>query len=114
MTSKAGMFANFVSERFSNLNSSGVTSGFPPGFLPITRGKVATEVAGVVDFSAIATYHINANFSFRGGYQLLYLAGVALASQQLSRLQPRRRRVHARAVGRLGILALRAAGVTAS
>ena len=84
MTGKSGLFMNFVSERFSNLNSSGVTTGFPPGFAPITRGKVSTEVAGVFDFSAIATYRINANWSARGGYQVLYLAGVALASQQLS------------------------------
>jgi hypothetical protein len=83
MTGKAGLFANFISETFSNLNSTGVTGGFPPGFVPITRGKVSTDVAGVLDFSAIATYRINDNFALRGGYQLLYLAGVALASQQL-------------------------------
>lgn len=83
MTGKAGLFANFISERFSNLNSTGVTAGFPPGFVPISRGRTSTDVAGVLDFSAIATYRVNENFAFRGGYQLLYLAGVALASDQL-------------------------------
>lgn len=80
---KAALCGNFVSERFSNLNSTGVTTGFPPGFVPISRGKVATEVAGVLDFSVIGRYRVNQYFALRGGYQVLYLAGVALASQQL-------------------------------
>jgi hypothetical protein len=84
MTGKAGLFTNFISQRVSNLNSTGVTAGFPPGFIPISTGRTSTDVAGVLDFSAIATYRINNNFALRGGYQLLYLAGVALGSQQMA------------------------------
>lgn len=84
LTAKGGVFANFVGSQFTNVNSTPLTTGFPRGFVPITRSTTSTNLAGVLDVSAIATYRLNANVAVRGGYQALYLMGVALASQQLA------------------------------
>jgi len=81
---KAGLFANFVQQRESNLNSSGaMLGGFPSGFIAYTATASSVNMAGVVDLSATLSYQFTPHFSARCGYQLLYLPGLALAPEQL-------------------------------
>jgi hypothetical protein len=82
---KAGLFANFLQQRRSNLNSTGVNGGFP-AITAFDESHSTTSVAGVLDASAIVGYQLSRRLAVRGGYQVLYLPGVALASNQLAGL----------------------------
>jgi hypothetical protein len=84
MTGKAALFANFIQAQQSNLGSSGLSNVPGGGILPIDSSNHMTGVAEVLDFSAIATYRIGQHVALRGGYQLLYVNGLALAPNQLS------------------------------
>ncbi len=81
---KAGVFANFSSASFSNLNSSGVISGNPAGFFPVDQSAHATNVAGLVEFTLMARYRVTEHFWLLGGYQTYYLGGLALGPRQLA------------------------------
>lgn len=83
MTGKAALAANFGYISASNLNSSGYQYGYPSGFQGYAASGWATNVAGVLDFSAVASYHITPHFLLRGGYQMLYIPGLDLAPGQL-------------------------------
>lgn len=82
-TGKAALAANFAHINASNLNSSGYQYGWPAGFQGYAASGWATNVAGILDFSAIASYHVTPHFLVRGGYQLLYIPGLDLAPGQL-------------------------------
>ncbi len=79
---KAALMGNFVYQSFSNANSSLYLSGFP-GFVPAYDKSSTFALASILDFSAIANYQFTPSFSLRGGYQLLYVSGLALAPAQL-------------------------------
>jgi hypothetical protein len=81
-TIKAGIFANFNRETYSNLNSSGA-SGNPPGFVAVNQSTQNTDVAGLFEFSLIARYRVTDYLWIRGGYQTYYLGGLALGPRQL-------------------------------
>jgi hypothetical protein len=81
---KAGLMANFVTSTYSNLNSSGVTQGNPPGFTPVNSSNSATGVAGLFELTIIGRYRLTDHLWIRGGYQSYYLAGLAIGPQQLS------------------------------
>lgn len=81
---KAGLFANFDSASFSNLNSSGVTTGNPAGFYPIDQSAHGTNVAGLLEFSLMARYRVTEHVWLLGGYQTYYFAGLALGPRQLA------------------------------
>ncbi len=84
MTGKAGLYANFMQMSQSNLNSTGI-AGLPgTGFVSLNSDTRNTGVAGVFDFSAVAAYRVTDHFAVRGGYQLLYVTGLALAPNQLA------------------------------
>jgi hypothetical protein len=84
MTGKAGLYANFMQMSQSNLNSTGI-AGLPgTGFVSLNSDTRSTGAAVVLDFSAVATYHVTEHFALRGGYQLLYVGGLALAPSQLA------------------------------
>jgi hypothetical protein len=83
MTGKLGLMANIIHLHESNLNSSGYLNGSPPGFFPFQASATRTGLAGVLDFSTIATYQVRQNIVLRAGYQLLYVPGVSLAPDQL-------------------------------
>jgi hypothetical protein len=80
---KAGIFANFNSENYSNLNSSGAISGNPPGFVPINQKNSSTGVAGVFEISFIGRYQLTQHLWIRGGWNDYFLAGLALGPRQL-------------------------------
>jgi len=82
-TVKAGLFANFNSESYSNLNSSGVTTGNPAGFIPFEQTVHDTNVAGLLEFSLMGRYRATEHVWLLGGYQTYYLAGLALGPRQL-------------------------------
>ncbi len=86
MAGKLGLMANIIHLHESNLNSSGNLTGSPSGFFPYDVSATRTGLAGVLDFSAVASYQVRPNFVFRAGYQLLYVPGVALAPNQLDGL----------------------------
>ncbi|HEX4147005.1 MAG TPA: BBP7 family outer membrane beta-barrel protein [Pirellulales bacterium] len=86
--SKAALMGNIVNQTYNNLNSSlYLNNGFGGavyGFQPVAASSTTLGVAGVLDFSAMATYQVTPHFSVRGGYQLLYIPGLALAPSQLA------------------------------
>jgi hypothetical protein len=83
MVGKSALMANVAYIHGSNLNSSGYQYGWPGGFQGYAGGGYAGNVAGILDFSAIATYQISPHCAIRGGYQLLYIPGLDLAPGQL-------------------------------
>jgi hypothetical protein len=81
---RTGLFANFVRQSRWNGNSTGVQpGGFPPINL-LSDSNQSTGVAGVIDLSMTAAYHLGAHLAMRGGYQVLYVAGLGLAPNQLA------------------------------
>lgn len=85
---KAALMANIIRQTYNNLNSTLYLNngygGAYPGFIPYSLSNTTLGVSGVLDFSAIATFQVTPNFSLRGGYQVLYIPGLALAPSQLS------------------------------
>ncbi|MER3414879.1 MAG: hypothetical protein C4297_01525 [Gemmataceae bacterium] len=77
---KTGLFLNFAeqSSRFLNIPTEG-------------EGRTTDErtdedgvrLAGVIEVGAYATYWITKNIAIRGGYDLIYVAGLALAPENL-------------------------------
>ena len=80
---KAGLYANFISSSYNNLNSSGAINGNPAGFVPISQSQNTTAVAGAFEFSLIGRYEINPHLWIRGGWNDYFLAGLALGPRQL-------------------------------
>jgi len=80
---KAGLLADTFQQRRSNLNSSGVQPGAFPAITPIDDANHGSGAAGIIDFSFLATYQLTPYLAARGGYQLLYLSGLAHAPAQL-------------------------------
>jgi len=81
---QAGLFANFVRQTRWNGNSSGVQpGGFPPINL-LSDGDQTVGLAGIIDFSVTGSYELAPHVALRGGYQLLYVAGLGLAPIQLA------------------------------
>ncbi len=80
---KAALMANFTSVHESNLRSSGYRYGNPAGFIPFDGSAHGVNTAGVIDFSAMASYSISPHCLLRGGYQMLFVPGLALAPGQL-------------------------------
>lgn len=76
-TAKAGLYGNAA-------NQSQFVADFPPGFFLRSRvGDAGGSVAFLGDLNLTGSYHINSTWSLRAGYNLLWIEGVALASQQL-------------------------------
>jgi hypothetical protein len=81
---QAGLLANFVGQSRWNGKSSGVQpGGFPPINL-LSDSDQSVGIAGVIDFSVTGSYRLGSHLSLRGGYQLLYVAGLGLAPNQLA------------------------------
>jgi Legionella pneumophila major outer membrane protein precursor len=80
---KAGIYANFITASYSNLNSSGAINGNPAGFVPINQSKHATNVAGAFEIALIGRYRVNDHLWIRGGWNDYFLAGLALGPRQL-------------------------------
>jgi hypothetical protein len=80
---KAGIFANFISASYYNLNSSGAISGSPAGFIPINQSQTTTGVAGVFEISIIGRYRVTDHLWIRGGWNDYFIAGLALGPRQL-------------------------------
>lgn len=81
---KGALLANFSSASFSNLNSSGVISGNPAGFYAVDQSARSTNVAGLLELSLLARYHVAEHLWIRGGYQTYFLSGLALGPRQLA------------------------------
>jgi hypothetical protein len=82
---KAGLFANFASQHYSNLNSSGVVNGDPIGFVPLDLSHSATTTAGVFEFSIIGRYQLSKHLWLRGAWNDYFITGLALGPRQLGR-----------------------------
>jgi hypothetical protein len=82
---KGGLFANFASENYSNLNSSGVITGNPVGFVPVNASHHGTNVAGIFEFSLVGRYRVTDHLWIRGAWNDYFLAGLALGPRQLGR-----------------------------
>jgi hypothetical protein len=81
---KAGVFANFA-----RVNRSFVLRdeqmGGPDVLVASDSARVEEEdISFIGEFQAIMRYHIHQNFSFRFGYQLMYLDSMALAPFNIS------------------------------
>ena len=85
---KVALMGNFVHSSYSNLNStlwqSYGFSGSYPGFQPFAGTDMTLGIASVLDFGLVANFQITPNFGIRGGYQFLYIPGLALAPAQLN------------------------------
>jgi hypothetical protein len=80
---KAGIYANFISASYNNLNSSGAISGNPLGFIPVNQSQTTTGVAGVFEISFIGRYRVTDHLWIRGGWNDYFIAGLALGPRQL-------------------------------
>lgn len=78
---KAGLYGNAASQVRSNADSSGI-GGNPPGFVPISDTHNAGGLASIVDGSLVGRYWLTPQLSFRGGYQMFFVPGLALAPNQ--------------------------------
>jgi hypothetical protein len=75
-SAKAGIFGNAASNRFfEQVQYRGATT---PNYWNTYRGNAAF----VGDVTISGAYQINRHFALRGGYQLLWLSGVALVTEQ--------------------------------
>jgi hypothetical protein len=80
---KAGLYANFYSQKGNNLDSSGVTLGDPAGFVPFDVSHSSTDLAGLFELSVLARYRLNEFLWLRLGYQGYCVTGLALGPRQL-------------------------------
>ena len=80
---KAGLFANFYNQKGNNLNSSGVASGDPAGFIPFNVSHDGTDVSALFELSLLARYRLNDFLWLRLGYQAYLMTGLALGPRQL-------------------------------
>ncbi len=80
---KAGLFANFYNQKGNNLNSSGVATGDPAGFIPFNVSHDGTDVSALFELSLLARYRLNDFLWLRLGYQAYLMTGLALGPRQL-------------------------------
>jgi hypothetical protein len=80
---ETALCANFVRQSRWNGNSSGVQPGGFPAINLLSDSNQATGVAGVIDLSLTGTCRLCTHVALRGGYELLYVAGLGLAPNQL-------------------------------
>jgi hypothetical protein len=77
LVGKAGIYGNDASQR------QFVTDFPPPFLLRDPRGDSETQVAFVGELGLSLTYQLNDRWTLRGGYNVMWLEGVALAPDQL-------------------------------
>ena len=79
---KAGLFANRAKQS-TNFNSDNEPGEAGSDEL-LKTSKSRTTAAGVADAGLFATWNFNRNIALTAGYQILYVAGLALAPEQLA------------------------------
>ncbi len=79
-TFKAGIFNDDAT------NSALLT--LPGAADPLASAASKSRVAGLAELDFAGTYHISDDWAIRGGYQLLWIDGVALASSQVAVSNP--------------------------
>ena len=78
LRAKAGLFANWAKQITSGSETS---EGFSDSF----RGsKSEAGAAGVGEAGLFATWNLHPNVALTAGYQILYIAGLALAPEQMA------------------------------
>jgi hypothetical protein len=78
---KAGIFGNAANQRTTDQSTIGSTTVFSAAV-----GANRPQVAFVGDIALTGVYQITNALSFRGGYQLLWINGLALATDQVPAL----------------------------
>lgn len=73
---KAGLFANWAKQRSRVLNESSSDT--------FNGSNSRTGAAGVADAGLFATWNFTPNIALTGGYQVLYVTGLALAPEQFA------------------------------
>jgi len=73
---KAGIYGN-PGEQQTTINADSLVGTF-------TEREINTEIAFVGEADFFAVYNFNQRFSIRGGYQLFYLSGVALGTENFN------------------------------
>lgn len=77
---QAGVYGNHM-----NINTTaGVNTGAPT----FTERLVSNDVSFIGQLNMLATYRISQQWTIRGGYQLLFVDGVALASENFNTAPP--------------------------
>jgi hypothetical protein len=82
---KIGLLANFAEERRSNLAST--INPASPGaaqFASFDQANASFSATMVWDFSFLGTYQWTPHLAIHGGYQLLFLSGMALGPDQVA------------------------------
>ena len=97
---KGGLYGNAATQARSNADSSGM-GGNPPGFVPISDTHSAGGLASIIDGSLIGRYWLTPRLSFRSGYQMFFVPGLALAPNQAAGFNSQRLRLPARPLRRL-------------
>src|SRR3990170_4547352 len=77
----AGLFANIAKQRSHLVND---LDDIPDSDDIEKKSKSRTNAAGVAEAGLFATWNFNPNIALTAGYQILYLAGLALAPEQLA------------------------------
>lgn len=82
---KGGVYYNHM-----NVDSVITVNTLPltPGINPFTEEQIQGDVAFVGDASLIATYRVNYQWTLRAGYQILFVDGVALATENFNTQPP--------------------------
>ena len=81
VSGKVGIFSNNASQFTTN---STRPFGGGPGTSVLQAGRGDTDVAGLYETGITATVRLTSRVTVRGGYQLLYVQGLALAPDQLA------------------------------
>jgi hypothetical protein len=80
MEGKAGIYGN-PGEQQTTVTATTLAT-------PLEEREISTQVSFVGEADFFAVYHYNERFSIRGGYQLLYLTGVALGPENFNTEPP--------------------------
>ena len=80
---EAGMFGNDADYQ-GVVNTREVTNGVAVDANPINESDDQTDVSILAEASAIALFRVTPRFTLRGGYTVMYMDGVALATENFN------------------------------
>ena len=81
---RAAPCLSFASETQSNLSNNTIDPNFAQGSQSWTAGDTLTGPAFLGDLSLMAGFNLTPNFSFKAGYEFLWVAGIATATRQFN------------------------------
>ncbi len=81
---RAAPCLSFASENQSNISNNTIDATFAEGSQNWTASDTTTGPAFLGDLSLMAGFNLTPNFSFKAGYEFLWVAGIATATRQFN------------------------------